>query len=95
MPVLPADTATEVTLRPGDIVVMATDGFYERENSAREQYGLPLLHTRVQELCDRSSTELIQALHHDVSTHADGVKQEDDMTAIVLRRLPPPPMPRR
>jgi phosphoserine phosphatase len=86
MPVLPADTATEVTLRPGDVVVMATDGFYERENSAGEQYGLPLLHARVQELCERSSTELIQALHHDVSAHADGVKQEDDMTAIVVRR---------
>jgi phosphoserine phosphatase len=87
-PVLPVKTAMEVTLHPGDVVVMATDGFYERENPAGEQYGLGLLHTRIRALSERSSTELIQALHRDVTTHADGIKQEDDMTAIVVRRLP-------
>jgi sigma-B regulation protein RsbU (phosphoserine phosphatase) len=66
---------------------MATDGFYERENPAGAQYGLDLLHRRIQEHSERSSAELIQSLHHDVSAYAEGARQTDDMTAIVLRRL--------
>lgn len=87
LPALPACTATALTLCSGDVVVMATDGFYERANPFGEQYGLELLHERVRVHCGRPSSELIQALHHDVSAHADGARQEDDMTAIIVRCL--------
>jgi phosphoserine phosphatase RsbU/P len=87
LPALPASTATAVTLCAGDVVVMATDGFYERENPAGALYGLDLLHRRIHEHSERSSAELIQSLHHDVSAYAEGARQTDDMTAIVLRRL--------
>jgi serine phosphatase RsbU (regulator of sigma subunit) len=72
---------------------MATDGFYERENPAGEQYGLDLLRSRVRHHCGRSSAELIHSLHDDVAAYAEGVKQVDDMTAIVVMRLSSSPYP--
>jgi phosphoserine phosphatase len=93
MPSLPACTPTVVSMRPGDVVVMATDGFYERENPAGEQYGLDLLRSRVRHHCGRSSAELIHSLHDDVAAYAEGVKQVDDMTAIVVMRLSSSPYP--
>ena len=87
LPALPASPATVVTLSPGDVLVMATDGFYERENPAGVQFGLELLQERVRDHSGRSASGLIQLLHEDVSRHAEGARQTDDMTAIVVRRL--------
>ena len=88
-PTIPADAVTAVTLEPGDLVALATDGFYEWENEQRQQFGLARLHDSVRHNAGRPGAELIAALHQEVLTFAGTVKQVDDLTAMVIKRVRP------
>jgi phosphoserine phosphatase len=88
-PDLPVEAVTEVTLRPEDMVVVATDGFWEWENQSGDQYGVDRLCEQIRANAFRSPGELIRSLHHDVSSYGQGVKQADDLTAMVIRRTTP------
>jgi phosphoserine phosphatase len=85
-PDVPAAAVTEVTLRPEDMVVLATDGFYEWENWSGDQYGLGRLCEQIRANALRSPGELIRSIYRDVSSYGQGVKQVDDLTAMVIRR---------
>ena len=77
-----------IDLAPGDQLVLATDGIYEYENPSGEQYG----EERVVELLrsDPAATasERIERLVAEIERHAQGAKQADDMTILIVRRLP-------
>ena len=77
---------TEVTLHPGDVLMLATDGFYEWENESRDQFGLERLADVVRVNAGAPAGDLIQRLYQVVSAHAENVKQADDLTAPVIAR---------
>ena len=87
-PHLPDGASAVLTLRPGDVVVMATDGFYEWENDGGNPFGMERLRETVASNAYRPAAELIQCLHADVRRFAGGVKQVDDLTAMVVARAP-------
>ncbi|MCM3902658.1 MAG: serine/threonine-protein phosphatase, partial [Pyrinomonadaceae bacterium] len=62
MPRIKYGRAIEVSLAPGDMFVMVTDGFYEWENPQGEDFGLARLQNVIQESCDYSPEEVIQRL---------------------------------
>jgi phosphoserine phosphatase len=80
--------AIELWLRPGDILAVVSDGVFEQENRAGEQFG----EARVQEVigvhAGDTMADLAAKLLARVGQFADGAPQEDDMTAILLRRAP-------
>ena len=86
MPGIKYGLAIEVSLAPGDMFVMVTDGFYEWENPEGEDFGLARLETVIRESCDYSPEEIIQRLHSAVMIFCQGTKQMDDLTAVVLKR---------
>ena len=77
---------TEVTLHPGDVLILATDGFYEWENESRDEFGLERLADVVRVNAGAPAGDLIQRLYQVVSAHAESVKQADDLTALVIAR---------
>ena len=87
-PRLPDGASSVLTLRPGDVVVMATDGFYEWENDEGDQFGMERLREAVASNAGRPAAELIQCLHQEVRRFAGAVKQVDDLTAMVVARVP-------
>jgi sigma-B regulation protein RsbU (phosphoserine phosphatase) len=72
--------------RPGDVLVLTTDGFFEWQDAAGEQYGTSRLEAFVRERHDLAPQALIDALHASVLEHAGGTEQADDLTAVVIRR---------
>lgn len=75
----------ELTLAPGDLLVMATDGFSEVRNTSGEMFG----HDRLLNLVDRIGrhpvSKIGQILFRAIA-HFQGTRwQEDDQTLIVMK----------
>jgi sigma-B regulation protein RsbU (phosphoserine phosphatase) len=77
--------ATGVLLRPGDCVVMYTDGVTEARDPAGEFYGLERLQAAVR--CAPERVEAVgQAILADVRRFASGRPPNDDPTLVCFGR---------
>jgi sigma-B regulation protein RsbU (phosphoserine phosphatase) len=84
------DTGTPQLLKmdPGDLLVLLSDGIYEYESKQGVQYGeervagLVKYHHRLP--MEKLSKQILNATYE----HGEGVTQQDDITLVLLRRLP-------
>ena len=76
----------EVSMSPGDLLVVITDGFYEWENRAGEQFGVNRVAAVIREARDLRPEEIINRLRTSVMEFCGGTKQQDDLTVVLLRR---------
>ena len=81
-------TATKFSLGPGDSVLLITDGLFEWPNATGESYGLERLRNAIRASSLASADEMIQRLYDCSQKFAGNVAQEDDVTIVVIRRLP-------
>jgi serine phosphatase RsbU (regulator of sigma subunit) len=72
---------------PGDLLVLATDGFFEWANARDERFGADRLSASLRANSNKPASEIIASLYQDVLQFAGGTKQMDDLTAIVLKRV--------
>lgn len=72
-------------LRPGDTVVLYTDGVLEAENPSGEIFGFERLEALVQANARLKPRALVALLLHELRAWSNGV-QSDDITVVVLRR---------
>ena len=83
----PASRAV-LTLAPGDALLLVTDGFFECANPAGAQFGMENFgaafcrHARLQ------ASALITQLYDEVRAFSQNGPQADDLTAVIIRRLP-------
>jgi serine phosphatase RsbU (regulator of sigma subunit) len=82
-----SDPPHSLELDSGDLLLLATDGFFEWENGREEQFGHQRLGQTIRAARDKSAAEIISNLHQEVLKFAAGTKQMDDLTAIVLKRV--------
>ena len=73
-------------LRAGDMIVLVTDGFYEWQNPEEEEFGLERLKETIYAARDCSPEEVIARLYTAVKDFSRGTAQNDDLTAVVLKR---------
>jgi len=73
-------------LRAGDMIVLVTDGFYEWQNPESEEFGLTRLKDTIHAARDCSPEEVIARLYTAVKDFSQGTAQNDDLTAVVLKR---------
>lgn len=80
--------AAHVTIEmgPGDIVLLITDGFFEWENPAEEQYGTKRLAEVVSRFSDQEPQTIIDELYSSVRSFSQGTPQKDDLTAVLIKR---------
>jgi phosphoserine phosphatase len=75
-----------IEMAPGDIFVVLTDGFVEWADAQGQQYG----EDRIADLLRRNRGEtperLIELLCADVEAFSGGTTQQDDLTAVVVKR---------
>jgi serine phosphatase RsbU (regulator of sigma subunit) len=76
----------EITLSPGDLVVLYTDGITEAANPAGDEYGLERLQAVVQKHAQEPLVALAVAIETAVEVFADGTPFGDDRTLVLLRR---------
>jgi serine phosphatase RsbU (regulator of sigma subunit) len=70
----------------GDLLVLATDGFFEWANVSLEMFGSKRLEESVRANRGKPASEIISELYQDVLKFANGSEQKDDLTAIVIKR---------
>jgi serine phosphatase RsbU (regulator of sigma subunit) len=86
---VPYGPPQEIVLAPGDMVVLITDGFFEWTNARDEDFGFERLHAAIRAASGYSPDRLIAHLHESVTAFAGGTPQNDDLTAVVLKRRHP------
>jgi sigma-B regulation protein RsbU (phosphoserine phosphatase) len=80
---------TTVTVSPGDILVLQTDGLVEAQDHGKRLYGEERLFTilRAANIQALTSRQIIGALLDDVRKFTGTAPQHDDMTVVVVRIL--------
>ncbi len=87
MPELHLAPPTAVQMEPGDLLMLVTDGFIEWENNAGEQFGIERLVRTVQQASNLKPDEIINELYRSILDFANGNPQQDDLTAVVIKRV--------
>lgn len=81
-----SDPPKILQLNSGDLLVLATDGFFEWANHEGEQFGIKRLEEAIRLSKARPPCELISALYETVVAFSEGTQQQDDLTAVVIKR---------
>jgi sigma-B regulation protein RsbU (phosphoserine phosphatase) len=78
-------SAAEVTLAPGDWLVIFTDGLVEAENQTGEAYGEDRLLASLQSGAGSTPAVLLERLISDVNVFVGATPQHDDITCMVIK----------
>jgi sigma-B regulation protein RsbU (phosphoserine phosphatase) len=80
------DPPRRLALAPGDLLGLLSDGVFETENAAGEQFGTAGVERVVARCRHRPMAELLATLLEELRAYAGGVPQGDDVTVVLLRR---------
>lgn len=87
MPInLPVELPEPIAMEPGDIVGIITDGFFEYADSSGEEFGKERVGQIIKDFQGDSMTGLLNATLDTIAEFSNGSPQDDDMTAILIRR---------
>jgi sigma-B regulation protein RsbU (phosphoserine phosphatase) len=76
---------TDVTLEPGDAIVVYSDGVTDAVDPAEQEFGETRLLQSIQQAADGSAQALVDAVIDAVNRHAAGAAQSDDVTIMAIR----------
>lgn len=77
----------QLSLNPGDILFLYTDGVNEAENVQGAQFGNDKLIASLDQYRNLAASELINTMRSDIVTFANGCPQSDDITMLAIRYL--------
>ena len=72
---------------PGGLLVMYSDGIFERRNGEDQAYGLARLKELVLRNQSKSAQEILDLIFRAVAEHGEGTSWEDDATVVVVKRV--------
>ncbi len=87
MPELDWPEPDHFVLSAGDMMVLITDGFFEWTNAERQQYGIERVFNVIRRHRDNPAADIIQALYADVRVFVGDRPQDDDLTALIIKKL--------
>ena len=87
LPSFNSDPPEHLQLHSGDLVLLSTDGFFEWENSQGEQFGMQRMKEVIRTSRDLPPDQIIANLYDAVTHFSNGSKQQDDLTAVIIKRL--------
>jgi DNA-binding NarL/FixJ family response regulator len=77
-----------IRFSPGDVLLLYTDGITEAQDTQGRFYGERRLQDVMRSIGSRPAEEILEAVLDDLRRFIDGAPQQDDVTLIVIRRLP-------
>jgi phosphoserine phosphatase len=86
LPDAPHTPAEHVTFAPGDLLLLATDGFIEWPDATGRRFGTERLQRVLGECHHLPPADFIRQLHRAVLDFSGGVPQQDDLTAVVIKK---------
>jgi len=87
MPKLNASASAVLKMSPGDMVLLITDGFFEWANPVEEQFGTERVAAVARRVRHLPPEEIIAELYQEVLKFSQGTPQQDDLTAVVIKRV--------
>ncbi len=78
--------ARGITLEPGDLLCIYSDGITEAESPDDEEFGTARLLALLREHRRRPLAELLEAIQTATGSFSAGLPQGDDQTLVLLRR---------
>jgi phosphoserine phosphatase len=88
MPHSELDAPHTAALEPGDVLGLISDGIYEYENEAGEQFGRRGVMRIIDAHPDAGAQELVDLIMEAAREHGGAAPQADDITIVLARRLP-------
>ncbi len=82
------DTAHTLALAPGDVLALISDGVYEYENAAGEQFGEDGVAAVLRQCHAAPMEELSRQIVEQTFAFGGDEPQNDDITLVLVRRLP-------
>lgn len=79
--------AHQLPFAPGDLLVVASDGFSEAECSDGELFGYDRLLDFVDQHADCNPSELLHRMFEAIDSFSSGYYQSDDQTLLILKRM--------
>jgi serine phosphatase RsbU (regulator of sigma subunit) len=87
LPEFASAPSTQMRLEPGDMFLLITDGFFEWANPKMEEFGRTRLEQVVRLSRNQPPEAIMQALYDAVLAFSGGTTQQDDLTAVIIKRL--------
>jgi len=78
--------AIRINMKPGDMVLLITDGFFEWEDPAGDLFGTQRLAEVVKRCSNLEPEVIIAELYQAVLNFSRGTQQKDDLTAVLIKR---------
>ena len=88
LPEFTSAPSTPLHLEVGDLFLLITDGFIEWENLKAEEFGSARLKQVIRNNRNQSPDSIAKALYDAVLAYSQGTKQQDDLTAVIIKRVP-------
>ncbi|MBK8988818.1 MAG: PP2C family protein-serine/threonine phosphatase [Chloroflexi bacterium] len=87
MGILPTSLSKDqwIDFQPGDVLVVATDGFSEARSAQDKEFGYDRFVSLVQSLAPKSARAIAEGLYQTVLSFSSGMSQADDQTLVVLK----------
>jgi serine phosphatase RsbU (regulator of sigma subunit) len=82
-------------LRPGQIVLVGTDGIWEMHNEAGEQFGKARLREAIQDAAASSAAEIVDEILARLAEFRGECRPTDDVTFVIIKALPVAAQPGR
>jgi len=79
-------TEEEITLRPGDTLVIYSDGICEAMDAGQGQFGVEGMVAAIRPALGGSAREILDTIVEAARLHAGETPQYDDMTVVVIKR---------
>lgn len=73
------------SLRPGQVLLVGTDGLWEATNPQEEQFGKQRVAEAIASAADRSAAEIERAIYDSLQSFCAGCPQKDDVTYVVIK----------
>lgn len=85
---LPCETfeTSTVTIGPGDLLCLFTDGIIERRDRNREEFGETRLVETLRTSSRLAAHQVLDKVYETVEAFSPGTEPEDDMTLVILKR---------
>jgi phosphoserine phosphatase len=91
MPISVLRPAVEIDMAPGDWLVLLSDGVYEHVDAEGQQFGRQRVERLLRDVHEQSADAVASHLEQAVHAFAGGTPQDDDITMVLVKRLPAAP----
>ena len=82
------ETPPTVSMAPGDLYAVLSDGFFEAVNEDHELFGVERVQEVIRRHRDAPSAQLLEAIRAAVDDFAGSRPPDDDRTAVLIKSVP-------